>query len=515
MSEMTEWNWMNEIAWLIDWLIDWLIGWLIGWLIDCLIDWLVDWLFDWLVDWLFDWLVGWLSEWMNEWVNEWMNKWMNEWMHGWMNEWMKEWLNEWMNKWMNERTNEWTNERMNGWMDGWMNEWRNAWMSFKKINYQEIVICRPHLPKVPWLWPCQILTIFTWNGALATVSCAFCRPHLPKVLRTRQFLLRFLSDIELSLQSCAHFVDLIFQKCSGLDNLFDDFYVKSSSCYSPAHFVDHFLRSSTETLLRQPRPPLYTKKCRASRPRVSSSLISRVPDLSRFPTTYIMMWLPCLATVSCTFCRPHLPKSAPDPTIFLTIFMWNRALATVQSCPFCRPLSPIEPRNRGNGDPPSRQPRPPLYPKKCRVSRPRVSSSLISRVPDLSHFQITYIMMRLPWWLMKSSSRYSLVHLLSTSSSKSAPDPTVFWCVLRFLCEIELSLQSCAHLSTIFPDQAAKPRKRPRQPLYPKKKKMGCAPESLFKLEFTHSRSLTLPLHDDVAAMMIEVMMWLPSWWES
>ena len=111
------------------------------------------------------------------------------------------------------------------------------------------------------------------------------------------------------------------KKCSGLDNLFDYFYVKSSSCYSPAHFVDHFLRSSTETLLRQPRPPLYTKKCRASRPRVSSSLISRVPDLSRFPTTYIMMWLPCLATVSCAFCRPHLPKSAPDPTLFLTIFM--------------------------------------------------------------------------------------------------------------------------------------------------------------------------------------------------
>ena len=132
---------------------------------------------------------------------------------------------------------------------------------------------------------------------------------------------KFLCEINLSLESRAHFVDLIFQKCSGLDNLFDDFYVKSSSCYSPAHFVDHFLRSSTETLLRQPRPPLYTKKCRASRPRVSSSLISRVPDLSRFPTTYIMMWLPCLATVSCAFCRPHLPKSAPDPTIFLTIFM--------------------------------------------------------------------------------------------------------------------------------------------------------------------------------------------------
>ena len=408
------------------------------------------------------------------------------------------------------------NECMNEWMNEGRNEWRNAWMSFKKINYQEIVICRPHLPKVPWLWPCQILMIFMWNRALAIVSCAFWVGLIfQKCSGPGNFFLRFLSEIELSLQSCAHFAGLIFQKVLRTRQfvwLFlceIELLLQSCTFCRPLSPIEHGDPPSATTAAT------LHEKCRASRPRVSSSLISRVPDLSRFPTTYIMMWLPCLATVSCAFCRPHLPKSAPDPTIFLTIFMWNRALATVQSCPFCRPLSPIEPRNRGNGDPPSRQPRPPLYPKKCRVSRPRVSSSLISRVPDLSHFQITYIMMRLPWWLMKSSSRYSLVHLLSTSSSKSAPDPTVFWCVLRFLCEIELSLQSCAHLSTIFRDQAAKPRKRPRQPLYPKKKKLGCAPESLFKLEFTHSRSLTLPLHDDVAAMMIEVMMWLPSWWES
>ena len=198
-----------------------------------------------------------------------MDGWMNEWM--WRNDWMNEWTNERTNEWMNERTNEW----MNGWMDGWMNEWRNAWMSFKKINYQEIVIFRPHLPKVPWLWPCQILTIFTWNGALATVSCAFCRPHLPKVLRTRKFLLRFLSEIELSLQSCAHFVDLIFQKCSGLDNLFDDFYVKSSSCYSPACIL------STSSSKSAPRPS------------VSNDLL----------------WNRALATVTvlCTFCRPLVP----------------------------------------------------------------------------------------------------------------------------------------------------------------------------------------------------------------
>ena len=42
----------------------------------------------------------------------------------------------------------------------------------------------------------------------------------------------------------------------------------------------------------------------------------------------------------------------------------------------------------------------------------------------------------------KSSFCYSLVHILSTSSSKSAPNPTVFQ---NFHVEVELSLLSCAH----------------------------------------------------------------------
>ena len=51
---------------------------------------------------------------------------------------------------------------------------------------------------------------------------------------------------------------------------------------------------------------------------------------------------------SCTFSRPHLPKVIRTPQ-FLTFSSGNRALAV--SCTFCRPLSQIEPRNRGNRDP--------------------------------------------------------------------------------------------------------------------------------------------------------------------
>ena len=165
--------------------------------------------------------------------------------------------------------------------------------------------------------------------------------------------------------------------------------------------------------------------------------------------------------------------------------IWNRALATV-SCTFCQP-----------------------------------------------HFQKTKKPSVFDHIFVKSSSRYSLVHILSTSSSKSGPRRSVLiiyeislqshahfvnlifkkWfqavSFLRFLCEIELSLQARAHFVDHFPDRAAHPRKqRPSsgdhgRPLYPKKTQ-GFAPESVFSRAFTRSRSLTFPNY--------LMMMWL-AWW--
>ena len=145
----------------------------------------------------------------------------------------------------------------------------------------------------------------------------------------------------------------------------------------------------------------------------------------------------------------------------------------------------------------------------------------------------------------KSISRYSLVHLLPTSSSKSAPDPTVIFndfyvkpsscyspvrilstssskSVLTVFYDFYVkssSRYSPVHFfATTFPDRAAKPGKQRLSfgdhGSHFTPQKQGCAPDSVFKPEFTRSRSLTLPsyLRDDVVAMMIEMMMWLPSW---
>ena len=140
-----------------------------------------------------------------------------------MNEWMNE-LTEWLNECMHECMNEW----MNDWMNEWMHEWMSEWMN-ESINQ----------------------SINQWNLPTSSSKSA------PNVT---VFLKQFLCEIELSLQAWARFVD--------------------NFCKSrPA-------TAETEALLRRPRKPLYPKKRKVSRPRIFSSLNSRVPDLLHFPTTW-------------------------------------------------------------------------------------------------------------------------------------------------------------------------------------------------------------------------------------
>ena len=159
--------------------------------------------------------------------------------------------------------------------------------------------------------------MFMWNRALATVPCAFCRPHLQNVVWTRQSLTISMyqhmwstDEMKLLPQSRAHFVDpivdLIFKKCI----LFCDFYVKSSSRYSPVRIL------STSS-----------SKC---------GLNSSVFDDFYVSTYVVDRWNEALATVARTLCRPHCRSHLQKLHSFFATFMWNRALATVP-CAFCRP----------------------------------------------------------------------------------------------------------------------------------------------------------------------------------
>ena len=141
--------------------------------------------------------------------------------------------NEGTNKWMNEWMNEWRDERVNDCMNESMNEWKNERMKEWMVAINE---CRPK--------KCSLF------GRSMTVGNRLCIVDLIfKMWPEPVSFLRFLCEIELSLQSPAHFVDLICKKWQKL-SVFDDFCViiylmtmrstheMKLSLQSRAHFVD-------------------------------------------------------------------------------------------------------------------------------------------------------------------------------------------------------------------------------------------------------------------------------------
>ena len=113
---------------------------------------------------------------------------------------------------------------------------------------------------------------------------------------TRIFL-RFSCEIELSLKSRAHFSNPIFQKSSERLSFYN-FYVKSSSRYSPVHFssttfADRGWHPRKQRAYLGEHGSHFTRKTQGFAPESLSSLKSRVPELSHFPTHLVdmIMWL--------------------------------------------------------------------------------------------------------------------------------------------------------------------------------------------------------------------------------
>ena len=124
--------------------------------------------------------------------------------------------------------------------------------------------------------------------------------ELPKVGRGPQFFFMILCEIELSLQSRAHFADLIFQKCSEPDNCFTIFFDQLLE-YDVVDIWNRALATVSCTFcraakprkqrpsFRRPRTATLPEKKRVSRPRVFSSL-QRSQSLT-LPNYLLMMWL--------------------------------------------------------------------------------------------------------------------------------------------------------------------------------------------------------------------------------
>ena len=148
--------------------------------------------------------------------------------------------------------------------------------------------------------------------ALASVACTFCQPHLLKCSERLSFL-RLLCEIELPLQSRAHFADPIFQKCPERFNVLR-FLCETDLLLPVQYTLVHIF------------PPPSSK----SAPNASTFYDFYVKSSSHYSLAHI-------------FPTP-LPKVLQMPA--------NRALATVL-CAFCRQLLQIEARTRGNRDPTS------------------------------------------------------------------------------------------------------------------------------------------------------------------
>ena len=96
------------------------------------------------------------------------------------------------------------------------------------------------------------------------------------------------------------------------------------------------------------------------------------------------------ATVSCTFCQPHLPTSSSKSVRNASVFKHFQVeiAPSLQSCALFVGSFPRSCCATAETETLLRRPRQPLDLKKHRVLRPRVFSSLNlnSRVPDLLHF---------------------------------------------------------------------------------------------------------------------------------
>ena len=104
-------------------------------------------------------------------------------------------------------------------------------------------------------------------------------------------------------------------------------------------------------------------------------------------------------------------------------------------------------------------------------------------------------------WINKSINQWINKSIdLPTSSSKSALRPSVFY--LRFLCEFELSLQSCALIADNFcrsrpaPAERETLLRRPQKPLY--LKNTGCRPRVFQAWIHAFQTSYTSQLLDDL-----------------
>ena len=230
----------------------------------------------------------------------------------------------------------------------------------------------------------------------------------------------------------------------------------------------------------------------------------------------VCMWNWALATVSCTFCRPHLQRVVRIrqflmiSNISMISMMWSttwwrcrRQIKWSSRCSRAHTLSTsLSTSSWKSGPSPSVFCD--FYVKpSSRYSLVRILSTSSSKVVSRpSVFEDFYV---------KSSSRYSLVHILSTSSSKSAKKSCQFFTIIwnRALATVSCAFSRPLSGSRRAPAETETLQRRPSDSHFTRKNTGFCARECFQPWIYAFPIAHTSPLLDDD---VIDMMMWL-TWW--
>ena len=209
---------------------------------------------------------------MKEWLNEETNKWMNTWMNERMNEWTNEWLNQGINQWNNE-SNTWNkNDWDKPYMTEWINEWMNEWMNERK-NERMSEWMKGMNERNEWMNECMNEWMNEWmNGWMDEWNNQWMDD-----VTWRDVTWFDLTWCGMALRGMTEWMNECMHACMN-----DMCQLDFSTVSRAASCCSYFLRS------------------------------------------------PALATVLCTFCRPHLLKVLPMWG-FLTSFMRTGALLTTEA----------------------------------------------------------------------------------------------------------------------------------------------------------------------------------------
>ena len=365
-------------------------------------------------------------------------------------------MNEWMTDGMNEWMNEWTNEWMNDWMFEWLNDWMNEWIEWNGMEWNG-------MEWIDWMneWMNERLNEWTTEWMNDWLN-EWMNERTNE--RTNERMNEWMNEME---RWASYFSLLTYffpgrPLPSGTSSL-------SYFCSERHLFGVLLLWAASQLALWRLLQP-------------NSSFREALPSVLRPPAgiphgTRVALW---------------------SRTAWLPFAQLTMCLATSTCNPACRaqPCQCVLSQPVANAHSRSVTPNWPPFAKRWQWGRFRAALNM----------QVFYD------FCMKWSSRGSLVRILPTSSSKSAPRLSMF----VFKCTSRSRYSPASILFDIFLDRATNPRKQ--RPYFGdlrshiSRKNTGCRTWEVSTHEFTRFQAVTLlnclmmgGWHDDGVDMKVEI----------